>query len=1031
VRYLDALLCVAALLVAEWLVVALGSSGELAGVYEVGATFLSLVPFAMVLAIPTSVGGALLVFGLEHPDDRRTRALVAVPALALAASVAVGVSGGRTFTASSRAAFVVAVVAVAGVIAAGAGPALGRALLSLRRRRPLAVVAIAVAAVALCSVTNRFVLPRLYPAFHIGMALLTSWLAALAALAWSVDARRRLRFGLSATVVLLSAIGSVGAPERLRFYDNVRFVYVERAPILGPALQLMGLLAPPPPVEPGQLPSERPGRSLDLRERDILLITVDALRADHVGAYGYGRPITPAIDALAKTGVVFDAAYTATPHTSYAVTSLMTGKYMRPLLLQGVGEDSPTWADALRRYGYRTAAFYPPAVFFVDRERFVAFEERGFGFEHRKVEFASASQRVEQVRGYLADQPRDKRLFLWVHLFEPHEPYVAQPGYDFGDKSIDRYDSEIAAADAGVGELVRMMREHRPAAAVIVSADHGEEFGDHGGRYHGTTVYDEQVRVPLVVDVPGAQQPHRVAEPVSLVDLVPTVLAGLSIPVSPRIRGHNLGPWLHGEGKGEGFAFAETDEQTLLARGSLRLLCARRVGACRLFDVEVDPAQTTDRAADHAEAFTELKRALAGHVSSLGRYEDGETPWPRALRRGIAGDVDSALDVAALLDDANVRIRRRAAEVLFELRREEVAPHLRRALREDEDTVVKRWVALALTRLGQGAPLTFDLLVDDGQDWRRLAALALAEAGDDRGERELLSWWRAAYPKEPEDARETIDFERARELVAALAKIRSEAAVGPLTWGLRDVRLRRYVAKALAGIGEEAARPALAKALRDERYHDARVDIARALVALGGEVELRKPLIRFLGVPDPMEDGLAIAADAKMLRFVGGPRKRELRRLRRFATSGLSIGLVVPESEHATGEGLRVLVRARATDGQPGEVRFGLARVLMSDGDRSQLVPKSAPEMAAGTAVTLEFAPSEAPTEVYATMPKAVSDRLDPGNNADFVLYATQNVEVLGCAVVPLAKEVPPPSPVPWKPRDPPDGSKPPDQGRD
>ncbi|HHH28357.1 MAG TPA: hypothetical protein ENK57_08440, partial [Polyangiaceae bacterium] len=577
--------------------------------------------------------------------------------------------------------------------------------------------------------------------------------------------------------------------------------------------------------------------------------------------------------------------------------------------------------------------------------------------------------------------------------------------------------SEIAAADAGLGAIVERVRATRPGAVFIVSADHGEEFDDHGGRYHGTTVYDEQVRVPLVIHAPEVLEPRRVAVPVSLVDLMPTVLAGLGIPRSPRIRGKNLGPWLVGRGEGEGFAFAETDEQTLLAQGDLRLVCARRIGACRLFDVRSDPSQQIDRAADHAETFTAMKQQVAALVSSLGRYEQGEAPWPTALRRGIAGDVEAAADVAGLLDDADVRIRRKAAEVLFELRRDEVAPHLRHALGREEDEEARRWIALALTRQGQGASLTYDLLEDDELRWRRLAALVLAESGDARGERILLSWWRRAYPDDPRDAEETIPFERAREIARAFARIKSEDAVGPLIWALRDVRLRRYVAEALAAIGDSAARPGLAEALANERYHDARVTIARALVSLGGEIELRKPLIRFLGVPDPIADGLEIAEDAGMLRYVGGPRDRELRRLREFATSGVTVGLVVPESKHATGEGLRVLVRAKAS-GEEGEIRFGLATRVMSDGDRSQLVPKKAPDFDPALTVTIPVVGDGRTRELYATLPPAVSERVRPGDHGDFVIYATQSVEVEACAVVPLAAEIPPPPPEPWAPED-------------
>ena len=110
-----------------------------------------------------------------------------------------------------------------------------------------------------------------------------------------------------------------------------------------------------------------------------LLITIDALRADHVGAYGYERALTPSLDRLAKSGIVFEAAYTASPHTSYSLTSLMTGKYVYPLIQQGIElSSSTTWAGVLRQYGYQTAAFYPPAVFYIDGKDFKHFEDTGF-----------------------------------------------------------------------------------------------------------------------------------------------------------------------------------------------------------------------------------------------------------------------------------------------------------------------------------------------------------------------------------------------------------------------------------------------------------------------------------------------------------------------------------------------------------------------------------------------------------------------------------------------------------------------------
>src|SRR5690606_27134186 len=138
----------------------------------------------------------------------------------------------------------------------------------------------------------------------------------------------------------------------------------------------------------------------DLRGRDLLLITVDALRADHGGAYGYQRPTTPGLDALAAQRVRFEHAHAPTPHTSSSLTPLMTGEYLRPLLLRGAGEASASSAILLRASGYKTAPPYPPAVCFIDGERFRAFRENSLGVGSEKLEFAQGERRVRQVAAF-------------------------------------------------------------------------------------------------------------------------------------------------------------------------------------------------------------------------------------------------------------------------------------------------------------------------------------------------------------------------------------------------------------------------------------------------------------------------------------------------------------------------------------------------------------------------------------------------------------------------------------------------------
>jgi arylsulfatase A-like enzyme/HEAT repeat protein len=1053
-RIADAYLAIVALAYAELYAVGFLFFRQFAGAFEISSAVRGIMPVVLAAAAPGAVVLGILVEVIRGGAGRFGRIAETIIGVLFASAVAYGVASGRRFEGGLRIPFALGLGVAVGILTYAAAPLLSRALVPRRGPRGAAAIGgTALVIVVLLEIANVRVLPRLYPAFHLGLLALTLLIAAGGALAWTaIDPEPRaqpsrlwsaplIRVALSLGLFALGAATVSAAARRLSHLDNVRLIYLDHAPILGRVIELSALIAPPGPLDDtAPLDARASGHAIDLKGRDLVLISVDALRADHTSAYGYERKTTPNLDRLAEQGVVFEAAYSPTPHTSYAVTSVMTGKYMRPLLLQGLGADSETWAEHLRRYGYRTAAFYPPAVFFIDGERFEAFRERRLDFEYQKIEFAPASARVDQVRAYLSAEPPSRPVFLWVHLFEPHEPYEAHPEHPFGDRDVDRYDAEIAAADAGVGAIVAEVRQRRPSAVVIVTADHGEEFSEHGGRYHGTTVYEEQVRVPLVVNAPGLLPPHKVSEPVELIALLPTVLAGLEIPRPARVRGADLGPLLAAPAPkaqdpstasglpGDpaalpGFAFAETDTQTMLAKGSLRLICARKIAACALYDIERDPGETTDIAGARPAELAALRAELRAVEASHGRYEkqglrsEGKG-WPEALRRGIAGDGDAATDVAALLDDADVAIRRKAAEVLFELGRADAAAELRLALVRDEDDEVKRWCALSLTRIGEGAPRTRDLLHDPDPRWRRLAALALAESGDDRGADILVAWFREAYPFRDRDngaptPKTTLAFERAREIVAALGKIREKNALFPLLAALEDIRLRPYVAEALAALDEDAARPPLAERLAGERYQVARLAIANALVKLGGGPELRAPLVRFLGTPDPLPEGIRIALDADILELVGGPRERDLSRLRRFATSGVAVGMVIPKAGNGTG--IRVICRARTTDGRPGEIRVGLrAGPPPMKRDHDSLVPKNAPALDAARSSALAVPAGDAPREVFATFPPTMG--VKPGGYGDFIVYATQNVAVAACAVVPLSDELPPPPPEPWVP---------------
>jgi arylsulfatase A-like enzyme len=996
---------------------------ELAGGWEVRDGLLQLAPLAWLAVSPAVVAGAILLWLCESEAaaSRRTAALLVG---GFGAAVGWGVSRGRHFAQwPVRAAFVAALGAV--------GLAIGYALVPAMRRvvgRWPARAALGAAVLAtLAELANHSILPRLYPAFHLGLAAVTALTAPVVGRGLLVvlqmgPGRERGLPKLAPLVGALALVACAGAAptlaRRLALADNLRLIFLDRGPLMAMGVELGAVLAPPPPMDIAASSADEAGPEerlvVDWRGRDVLLISVDALRADHVGAYGYGRSTTPHIDALAREGALFLRAYCPTPHTSYSVTSMMTGKNLRPLIVQGLGKDSDTFAAMLRTYGYRTAAFYPPAVFFIDQELFATFEERHLDFEYARVEFADPGQRATAVEAYLQTQPADRSLFLWVHLFEPHEPYVAHPEHDFGTRDIDRYDSEIAIADEGIGQIVSAVRARRPNAVVILTADHGEEFGEHHGRYHGTTVFEEQVRVPLIVATPGLA-PRRIEAPVQTIDILPTVLAALDVPRPPRIRGHNVGSELAGKvapaaAKPE-MAFSETDDQTLLADAQWRLICARRAGACALYNLDLDPGEARDVSAQNQERFNAMKASLRVIAAAQGRYEgggalaEGGRPWPDPIRRGLAGDGEAVREIAALLDDSDVVFRRKAAEVLFDLKRKEGAPELRLALSRDEDDLVRRWCALSLTRLGEGAPRTIDLLDDPDPTWRRLAALALAENGDARGGSILVSWWQAEPPP----------YQRARDVLAALALIRAKDAAPVLLRSLDDVRLRPYVADTLAAIGQAAARGPLAERWGAERYQNSRVAIGAALVKLGAKYELVGPLTRFLGTPDPLPNGLDLAKRAGILRHVGGLSDEQLVHLRSLAARGALVKVMVPSG--GNGSGRRVLVRARTNDGSTGQVRIGrrleglepAKHHVPTEGDRNEI---PLVELDPRGAVTLEFS-GGTPSEASGTLPAEIAG---DGIEARFVVLSSPNVILEALAVVPLADELAPPAPEPWAP---------------
>jgi arylsulfatase A-like enzyme/Tfp pilus assembly protein PilF len=290
----------------------------------------------------------------------------------------------------------------------------------------------------------------------------------------------------------------------------------------------------------------------------IVVISIDTLRADHVPAYGYTKVRTPAIDALAADGVLFQRAYSHAPQTLVAHASLLSGRLpfetgVRDNIGFTVKPGERMLAQMLRDRGFATGGVVSSYV--LRKETGIA---QGFDFFDGDMPASAADVTIGQVQrdGAASEAIAERwlanigtaRAFLFLHLYEPHKPYA--PPERFAQYAP--YDGEIAYADEIVGSLVRYLKSHQlyDRSTIILLSDHGEGLGDHGEQEHGLFVYEEAVRVPLIIKQEGnAGAGRRVADLVQHVDIVPTVLDFVKAPIPGSLRGRSLKPLLDGTGK--------------------------------------------------------------------------------------------------------------------------------------------------------------------------------------------------------------------------------------------------------------------------------------------------------------------------------------------------------------------------------------------------------------------------------------------------------------------------------------------------
>ena len=434
---------------------------------------------------------------------------------------------------------------------------------------------------------------------------------------------------------------------------------VRIAAALGAAAVLIGLLLIPaqsdsPPPTPSSVPPL------------VVLITVDALRADHLGVYGYARPTSPYIDALAREAVVVEDAIANAPYTKASIASLMTGLYPsahKTYTVSATVADSmdgdveealprtdvlpraaTTLAEALDARGYVTAAFTTNPFLIAD----FGFAQGFDSFRFLSAEGFAAADEV-LGRALRAIESETRPLFVWVHLMEPHSPYtpdevfrrvlpptrpprlippdVSVPPYLAETPTRDvrvyesLYDAEIRSVDAALGCFFDALRG-RPAwddTVIVLTSDHGEQFLEHGGLEHNTNLHDELLRVPLIVRAPNLA-PRRVDAQVQLVDVLPTIVGMAGGAAPPRIHGRDLQPLLRGEPFPAAPALAERVGEQYAVRTREWKLIAGAEGGRELYALARDPGER--HSLMHPVRIAEMEEILQGLLTSA--IENGE-----------------------------------------------------------------------------------------------------------------------------------------------------------------------------------------------------------------------------------------------------------------------------------------------------------------------------------------------------------------------------------------------------------------------
>jgi arylsulfatase A-like enzyme/Flp pilus assembly protein TadD len=421
---------------------------------------------------------------------------------------------------------------------------------------------------------------------------------------------------------------------------------------------------------------------------DVFLVTIDTLRADHVHCYGYEGIQTPALDGLAQDGMRFAQAFTPSPITNTSHTSILTG-----LLPSSHGVTdfavplSPvhsTWAELLHHEGYHTAAFIGAVI--LDSKTLAPGLDRGFDFYDNFPEHSKAKLRwgrverrgmdvVQRAEAWLSAHPQGPH-FVWVHLYDPHDPYEPPVPYSQVYKGH-LYDGEIAYADSALANFISYLKKNLwyENSLIVVVGDHGEGLGEHHEDTHGIFLYDSTTHVPLILKTPArtTKVSTKVVEAqVRTTDILPTVVDLIRIPVPAKLDGESMTPYFTGTNANlsERTVFGETDYPLRFGWAplrSVRMQGLKFIEAPRpeLYDLHQDAAELTNRyepwnaqVQKFRGMLAEIRAKVPPPGDSRGAIGQGTIDELKALGYLGTADAGSATNVPepSLLPDPKDRI---------------------------------------------------------------------------------------------------------------------------------------------------------------------------------------------------------------------------------------------------------------------------------------------------------------------------------------------------------------------------------------